>query len=84
MKTRVDKSFRMKIFIRKDFCCLFISNKFTNFAFVVKNKRKRMSKIVKYKNELQLADTEPENILFSNVAQIIEKRKFNVISVANN
>jgi len=81
MKTR-GKSFRMKTFIRKDFCCLFISNKFTTFAFVVKNKR--MSKIVKRKNEIQLTDTDTENILFSNVAQIIEKRKFNVISVANN
>ena len=29
-------------------------------------------------------DTKPENILFSNVAQIIEKRKTNIISVANN
>ena len=39
---------------------------------------------IKYKNELKLADTEPENVLFSNVVQIIEKRKLNVISVANN
>jgi len=38
----------------------------------------------KQKNELQLTDIEPESILFFNVAQIIEKRKFNVISVANN
>jgi len=42
-----------------------------------------MDKISKHKNEIQLADTEPENILFSNVAQIIEKRKYNIISAAN-
>jgi len=42
-----------------------------------------MNKISKYKNELQLTDTEQENIVFSNVSQIIEKRKFNVISTAN-
>jgi len=42
-----------------------------------------MNTISKHKNELQLSDTEPENILFSNVVKIIEKRKFNVISVAN-
>ncbi|MCL2041991.1 MAG: PDDEXK nuclease domain-containing protein [Bacteroidales bacterium] len=36
-----------------------------------------------HKNELQVADTEPENILFSNVSQIIEKRKFNAMSAAN-
>ena len=34
-----------------------------------------MYKIPKHKNELQLADKEAENILFSNVVQIIEKRK---------
>jgi len=43
-----------------------------------------MNKIVKQKNELQLAETEPEKILFSNVSQIIEKRKINIISAANN
>jgi len=43
-----------------------------------------MNKISKHKNELQLADTDTENILFSNVSQIIENRKFNIISVANN
>jgi len=43
-----------------------------------------MNKIAKHKNEIQLSDTEPEDILFSNVAQIIEKRKFNIISAANN
>ena len=43
----------------------------------------RMDKISKHKNELQLTDTEQENIVFSNVSQIIEKRKFNVISAAN-
>ena len=42
-----------------------------------------MNKISKHKNELQPADAAPENVLFSNVAQIIEKRKFNVISAAN-
>ncbi|MDD3772769.1 MAG: hypothetical protein PHC38_08955 [Weeksellaceae bacterium] len=42
-----------------------------------------MNKISKHKNELQLTDTEQENIVFSNVAQIIEKRKFNAISAAN-
>ena len=45
---------------------------------------RRMNKVAKHKNELQLADTYPENILFSDVAQIIEQRKFNIISVANN
>jgi hypothetical protein len=43
-----------------------------------------MSKISKHKNELQLTDTESESILFSNVSQIIEKRKINAISAANN
>jgi len=43
-----------------------------------------MNKIVKRKNELQLSDKEPENILFSNVSQIIEQRKFNIASTANN
>jgi predicted nuclease of restriction endonuclease-like (RecB) superfamily len=38
----------------------------------------------KHKNKLQLTDTEAENVLFSDVAQIIEKQKFNIISVANN
>ena len=41
-----------------------------------------MNKITKHKN-FQLSDTEQENIIFSNVAQIIEKRKFNAVSVAN-
>ena len=43
-----------------------------------------MNKISKHKNELQIADADTENILFSNVAQIIENRKINIISVANN
>jgi predicted nuclease of restriction endonuclease-like (RecB) superfamily len=43
-----------------------------------------MNKISKRNNEFQLAGIEPENHLFSNVIQIIEKRKFNVISAANN
>ena len=42
-----------------------------------------MNERIKHKNELQLTDTEQENIVFSNVSQIIEKRKFNVISAAN-
>jgi len=42
-----------------------------------------MSKITKQKNDFQLTDTERENIIFSNVAQIIEKRKFNAVSAAN-
>ena len=42
-----------------------------------------MSKILKRKNNLQLADIEQEHIIFSNVAQIIEKRKFNAVSAAN-
>jgi len=42
-----------------------------------------MNKISKRKNEIQLTDTEAENILFSNVAQIVEKRKFNAMSAAN-
>jgi hypothetical protein len=42
-----------------------------------------MSKVMKHKNKIQLTDTEYENVVFSNVSQIIEKRKFNAISVAN-
>ena len=42
-----------------------------------------MSKISKHKTELQRTDTASENILFSNVSQIIEKRKLNIISTAN-
>ena len=42
-----------------------------------------MSKITKHKNNIQLSDIKQESIIFSNVAQIIEKRKFNTISVAN-
>ena len=37
----------------------------------------------KHKNECQLTDTEQENIVFSNVSQITEKRKFNAVSAAN-
>ena len=43
-----------------------------------------MNKLSKHKNEIQLVNTESESVLFSNVAQIIEQRKFNIISVANN
>jgi hypothetical protein len=43
-----------------------------------------MNKMSKHKNEFQLSGTEHENIMFSNVVQIIEKRKFNAISAANN
>ena len=43
-----------------------------------------MNKIAKHKNENQHTDTEQENVLFSNVAQIIEQRKFNIVSTANN
>jgi len=43
-----------------------------------------MNKISKHKKELQLTDKEPENVLFSNVSQIIEQRKFNIVSTANN
>jgi len=43
-----------------------------------------MSKITKHKKNLQATDIEQENIIFSNVAQIIEKRKFNAVSAANN
>jgi len=42
-----------------------------------------MNKITKPKNKIQRTDTEQENIIFSNVAQIIEKRKFNAVSAAN-
>ena len=42
-----------------------------------------MSKITKHKKELQLSEKEHENIIFSNVSQIIEKRKFNAVSAAN-
>jgi predicted nuclease of restriction endonuclease-like (RecB) superfamily len=43
-----------------------------------------MNKISKYKNDIKLTDTESDSILFSNVSQIIEKRKINAISAANN
>jgi|GEM_PF-3539316 len=36
------------------------------------------------KNELQLVETKPENLMFSTVAKIIEQRKFNIVSTANN
>ena len=42
-----------------------------------------MNKISRPKNVFSLTDTEHESALFSHVAQIIEKRKFNVISTAN-
>ena len=42
-----------------------------------------MSKIKRHKISLQLSDTEQESIIFSNVAQIIEKRKYNAVSAAN-
>ena len=43
-----------------------------------------MNEILKHKKENQLANAETENISFSNVAQIIEKRKLNAISTVNN
>ena len=43
-----------------------------------------MTKISKYKDELQVSDAEKGNVLFSDVVQIIERRKYNLISVANN
>jgi len=45
----------------------------------------KKSKIMKQKNinKLQLSDTEQENTIFSNVAKIIENRKFNAVSAAN-
>ncbi len=43
-----------------------------------------MSKISKHKNEFQPTDVEPANVLFSNVAHIIEQRKSTIMSVANN
>ena len=42
-----------------------------------------MNKVTKHKNNFQLSNTEQEKIIFSNVAQIIESRKFNAVSVAN-
>jgi len=42
-----------------------------------------MGKILKYRSEIQLSNTEQVSILFSNVSEIIESRKFNAISVAN-
>jgi len=42
-----------------------------------------MDKISKHKNEPELANTANEDTLFSNVAQIIEKRKVNLVSAAN-
>lgn len=43
-----------------------------------------MSKeLKKQENKIQLSDVERENIIFSNVAKIIESRKFNAVSAAN-
>ena len=42
-----------------------------------------MNAITKHKDELQFTDTEQEDIMFSKVSQIIEKRKFNAVSMAN-
>jgi len=42
-----------------------------------------MNKISKHNNKLQLADTEVESVLFFNISEIIESRKFNAMSVAN-
>ena len=42
-----------------------------------------MGQLTKHRNDIQLTDTEQESIIFSNIAQIIEKRKFNAVSVAN-
>jgi len=42
-----------------------------------------MNKISTHKNEFQLSDVEYKNVLFSNIAQIIESRKINAIYVAN-
>jgi len=47
-------------------------------------KNKKMNKISKHKKGLQQTDAEPANVLFSNVAQIIEQRKINIVSTANN
>jgi predicted nuclease of restriction endonuclease-like (RecB) superfamily len=43
----------------------------------------KMNKITKYKNNSQFIDAKDENVIFSNVAQIIEKRKFNAVSATN-
>jgi len=42
-----------------------------------------MTKLTKHTKNFQITDIEQESIIFSNVAQIIEKRKFNAVSVAN-
>ena len=42
-----------------------------------------MNKTMKHKNNIQLTDIEHENIIFSNVVQIIENRKYNAVSAAN-
>ena len=42
-----------------------------------------MNKITKHHTTLKIIDTEHENLIFSNVSEIIESRKFNAISVAN-
>jgi len=42
-----------------------------------------MNKITKHNTTLQIIDTEQENLIFSNVSEIIESRKFNAISLAN-
>ena len=46
-------------------------------------KRVEVGKVNKSKCNVQLTDEEHENIMFSNVAQIIEKRKFSATSAAN-
>ena len=42
-----------------------------------------MNKITKHSTSLQIIDTEQEKLIFSNVSEIIESRKFNAISLAN-
>ena len=42
-----------------------------------------MNKITKHSTTLKIIDIEQENLIFSNVSEIIESRKFNAISVAN-
>ena len=42
-----------------------------------------MNKITKHSTALKIIDADQENLIFSNVSEIIESRKFNAISAAN-
>ena len=42
-----------------------------------------MNKITKHSTTLKIIDADQENLIFSNVPEIIESRKFNAMSVVN-